>query len=187
MLDAYFFGYGSLVNSATHEFQPVYPATLRGWRRAWVARPERALCYLSAVSDPEGHIDGLIAPVPQADWSALDMREAAYQRHMQAHAIDHESPAAEIAVYAVAPSEMSSPGSRNPILLSYLDTVIEGFQTVYGDAGVAAFFATTAGWTAPILDDRASPQYRRATQPGPNITSRVDAALGDLGCNRILA
>uniref|UniRef100_UPI000A5B3968 DnaB-like helicase C-terminal domain-containing protein n=1 Tax=Leisingera sp. F5 TaxID=1813816 RepID=UPI000A5B3968 len=31
----YFFGYGSLVNAATHDFSDPQPAHLSGWRRAW--------------------------------------------------------------------------------------------------------------------------------------------------------
>ncbi|MDX5384038.1 MAG: gamma-glutamylcyclotransferase, partial [Rhodobacterales bacterium] len=35
MKDAFFFGYGSLVNRATHDYGQARAATLPGWRRAW--------------------------------------------------------------------------------------------------------------------------------------------------------
>ena len=30
-----FFGYGSLVNRATHDYRQAVPARLKGWRRVW--------------------------------------------------------------------------------------------------------------------------------------------------------
>ncbi len=82
MEHTYFFGYGSLVNRTTHDHTPVHRARLHGWRRAWRAVPDRALCYLTAVRDPDAHIDGLIAPVPGDSWADLDRREGgAPRRH----------------------------------------------------------------------------------------------------------
>lgn len=47
----------------------------------------------------------------------------------------------------------------------------------FGEAGVARFFATTDGWDAPILDDRAKPQYPRAQQLSSAETALVDRML----------
>ncbi|KUF10545.1 gamma-glutamylcyclotransferase family protein [Pseudoponticoccus marisrubri] len=181
MQHAYFFGYGSLVNRMTHGFTPVHRARVSGWRRAWRAVPERDLCVLTAVADPAGEIDGLIAPVPEEGWAALDLREAAYERHEATGDVRHAARAEQIAIYAVSPARGRAPGPDNPILLSYLDVVIEGYLAEYGRAGAEAFFDTTAGWQAPILDDRAAPRYVRATRPEPEVRAIVDAALARLG------
>jgi hypothetical protein len=182
MQDMFFFGYGSLVNAATHGHAPVFAARAKGWRRAWVKVPERDLCYLTAVPDAGCEIDGLIAPVPAGGWAALDAREAAYLRHDHRRDIHHDTDAANVAIYAIAPERIAPPGDDNPILLSYLDTVIQGYLQVYGTSGAETFFETTSGWQAPILNDRAARRYPRATALETEEHALVDAALARLGC-----
>ncbi|WP_121629547.1 gamma-glutamylcyclotransferase family protein [Tropicibacter alexandrii] len=186
MTNAYFFGYGSLVNRLTHGYTPTRPARLKGWRRAWRAVPERDLCFLTAVPAPGEEILGLIAPVPAEGWATLDLREAAYERLDGTDAVLHDSDAAQIAVYAIAPGRVSVPGPQNPILLSYLDVVIQGYLTEYGAEGARHFLDTTDGWDAPILNDRAAPRYPRAQSLTEEERATVDAALRDFG-SRVLA
>lgn len=150
-----FFGYGSLVNAATHDYPDTRPATLDGWRRVWVHTSARPVAYLSA-EPAQAQIDGLTAAVPGGDWDALDLREAAYERHPIATVCGTQAQ-----VYAV-PQDPKVPAQPHPILLSYLDVVVQGYAQVFGEDGVARFFATTAGWDSPILDDRAAPRYPRA-------------------------
>ncbi len=187
MLHTYFFGYGSLVNRTTHGHAPVHRATLHGWHRAWRAVPERALCYLTAVRDPDSSIEGLIAPVPGDSWAELDRREGAYERHAATHALDHDSDATEVVVYAIDPDRHSPPGPDNPILLSYLDVVVAGYLAEYGPAGPQRFFETTLGWQAPILDDRNTPRYARARPLTDEIRTLTDAGLDALGSRIITA
>lgn len=187
MQHIYFFGYGSLVNRDTHDHAPVHRATLHGWHRAWRAVPDRALCYLTAVRDPDGSIDGLIAPVPGESWAELDQREAAYGRHPVTDTLDHASDATEVVVYAIDPDRHSPPGADNPILLSYLDVVIAGFLAEYGPAGPQRFFETTLGWQAPILNDRAAPRYSRARPLTDEIRTLTDAGLDALGSRIIIS
>ena len=177
MTNAYFFGYGSLVNRLTHGFAPAHTARLRGWRRAWRAVPERDLCYLTAVPSPGDEILGLIAPVPDDGWATLDLREAAYERLDGTEAILHDSDAVQIAVYAIAPGRVTPPGPDNPILLSYLDVVIQGYLSEFGPDGAEHFLDTTDGWGAPILNDRAAPRYPRAQLLTEEERATVDAAL----------
>ena len=102
MAEPYFFGYGSLVNLATHDFPDPRPARLKGWRRAWRHTDLRPVAFLTAVPDPACEIDGMIAHVPKNDWAALDEREWAYDRIPATHAITHPlKTEVEIAVYAV--------------------------------------------------------------------------------------
>jgi len=160
--DAYFFGYGSLVNRATHAFARAVPAQLYGWRRIWRHTTLRPVAYLTVVPDEGSEIDGLIAPVPGAHWPALDAREAAYVRAPAAHQVRHALPhAPEIAVYTIPEGHHGAPTHAHPILLSYIDVVVQGYLREFGEAGVARFFETTHGWDAPILDDRAAPRYPR--------------------------
>lgn len=90
MHDPFFFGYGSPVNRATHDFPQATQARVRGWRRAWRHMVLREVAYLSAVPDPDAEIDGQLAAVPGHDWAALDHRNRADDRHKVCHAIEHE-------------------------------------------------------------------------------------------------
>ena len=186
MQAAYFFGYGSLVNRQTHAFTPVHRATAKGWRRAWRVTPDRDIAFLTAVADPDGSIDGLIAPVPEGGWAVLDEREFAYERRPAAHQVKSEEAAPEeVAIYAIAPDRLREPDDDHPVLLSYLDVVVQGYLAEFGPAGATHFFETTDGWDVPILDDRADPRYPRAQTLGAEETAVVDEWLGRRGC-RIL-
>ncbi|SLN28495.1 hypothetical protein ROG8370_01098 [Roseovarius gaetbuli] len=181
--DAYFFGYGSLVNRDTHVFDAAHPAKLRGWRRVWRPTELRPVAFLTVVPDPASTIDGLIAAVPGADWPALDLREAAYARVPAHDQVTHSLPhRPEIAVYSIPEGAHGTPSIAHPILLSYLDVVVQGYAREFGPEGVARFFDTTHGWEAPILDDRAAPRY-----PRHQILSAAERGLADDHLERVNA
>lgn len=182
---ACFFGYGSLVNRATHSYPGAIPARLPGWRRVWVHTAARPVAYLSAEPAPGVVIDGLLAEVPGGDWSALDLREAAYLRHPVD--VDCAGQGRSAQVYAVPPDGAVPPRTRHPVLLSYLDAVVQGFLREWGPEGVQRFFATTAGWDAPFLDDRAAPRYPRAQRLDAAETALVNDGLARVGARRITA
>lgn len=154
------FGYGSLVNRRSHGAHKARPARLSGWRREWCQTALRPVPFLSIRRSREGSLTGLIAEVDRGDWATLDAREFAYDRH--AVEIDDHGltlrPAVQ--VYAIAPRHRTETAG-GPILLSYLDVVVQGYFHEFGEAGVAEFFATTEGWRRPVLDDRAAPRYSR--------------------------
>ncbi|WP_093027952.1 gamma-glutamylcyclotransferase family protein [Ruegeria marina] len=178
MPDPYFFGYGSLVNLSTHDFPDPRPARLKGWRRVWRHTDLRQVAFLTATPATDCEIDGMIAHVPNDDWAALDAREWAYDRVPVTDAVSHDLPhPAEIAVYAVAAERQSPPSTRYPILLSYIDVVVQGYLHRFGEPGVERFFATTGGWEAPIIDDRAEPRYPRHQALKPAETALVDVHL----------
>ena len=85
--------------------------------------------------------------------------------------------AATIVSGAIAERAHEDPTERNPILLSYLDTVVQGFLTHWGRNGVDRFFASTDGWSAPILNDRDAPIYSRVQRTTEAERDLVDALL----------
>lgn len=179
--DPYFFGYGSLVNQATHDFTDPRPARLSGWCRAWRHTDLRPLAFLTAISAPGLEIDGMIAHVPGGDWAALDEREYAYERVPVSPAVTHGlTQPIDIAVYSVPVTRHGTPTERLPILLSYLDVVIQGYLHVFGETGADRFFATTRGWDSPVLNDRARPRYPRHQQLTQQQTAFVDDRLAAL-------
>ena len=180
--DPYFFGYGSLVNRATHAFANPQPARLRGWRRGWRHTDLRPVAFLTALPDPDCTIEGLIAQVPGADWVALDEREYAYDRVPASEAVTHDLGAGlDIAVYAVPDHRHVVPDLAHPILLSYVDVVVQGYLREFGSEGADRFFATTSGWDVPILNDRENPRYPRHQQLDATETSFVDGRLAAVG------
>lgn len=171
------FGYGSLVNRATHACAPARPARLTGWRRAWRYTAQRAGPYLTAVRSPGDAIDGLVAAIPGGDWAALDLREAGYDRL--------PTPLPGVMIYAVPDPGGPAPRGTDAIRLSYVDVVLQGFLHEYGPQGVTRFATTTDGWDIPILNDRAAPQYPRHQHLSPDETALVDTTLRDLGARVI--
>jgi hypothetical protein len=182
MSDPCFFGYGSLVNRSTHGYGLARRASLRGWRRAWRYTGFREGPFLTAVPCADSQIDGLVAQVPGADWRALDLRESGYARLPLGPELSIDGAGhAATQIYAVPAEDAVEPPERQPILLSYIDVVFQGYLREYGPAGVARFVATTDGWDAPVLDDRAAPRYPRHQQLDPAERALVDRHLADLG------
>lgn len=175
-----FFGYGSLVNAATHDYPNTRPATLRGWRRQWVQSSTRNVAFLTVKPDPLSQIAGLIADIGDIGWDILDQREAAYDRHV----LD-SSGFEGITLYRAKSNAMAPLGSGFPILLSYLDCVSQGFNTIYGTDGVRDFFRTTTGWDTPILNDRAAPIYPRAQSLLAAETKLTDDHIAMVGAQLI--
>ncbi len=167
-----FFGYGSLVNLATHIYQNPQKASISGWRREWVTANNHNVAYLSVRPDPNCTIDGMKADVAGIGWDALDERETGYNR------LDPTD--TDFQIYVVDPHSIVSTGPAKPILLSYLDCVIQGFHTHYGTDGVARFFETTAAWDRPVLDDRKAPLYPRAQVLSPTEIGLVNEHLEHL-------
>ncbi|MGR3291953.1 MAG: gamma-glutamylcyclotransferase family protein [Paracoccaceae bacterium] len=161
MSEQFIFGYGSLVNRATHDYTEIERAELHGWRREWHYTTLRDLAYLSATPDPDGSIIGVTLKAPQND-SKLEDRERAYQRSNVSRQVVRSGTAKiDIEIFAISPALCRPTGPRSALLLSYIDVVVQGFLQEYGEPGVQNFFETTHGWGAPILNDRAAPVYPR--------------------------
>lgn len=177
----YFFGYGSLVNRATHSYPDASPAQLDGWQRVWRHTDWHATAFLSVEPAKDAQIDGLIAHVPNSDWGALDAREGGYRRTPSNGAVRHTAdPDIDIAHYVVAGTWEGGQPTQKPILLSYVDVVIQGFLQEFGKPGAARFFTTTNGWETPILNDRAAPRYPRHQTLTAEETAFVDTHLTKL-------
>ncbi|MEM8630584.1 MAG: gamma-glutamylcyclotransferase family protein [Pseudomonadota bacterium] len=179
MDDPAFFGYGSLVNLGTHDYPNARRARVSGWRRVWRHTDLRPLAYLSVEPAVGVTIDGITASVPGGDWAALDAREAAYARHDTLAEEHGLGTARTVQIYAV-PVPQTPVASEHPILLSYLDVVLQGYLQQFGEPGVAAFIETTAGWQAGVLNDRRAPVYPRHRVLDSAERSVVDGVLAQL-------
>jgi len=185
MSDPFFFGYGSLVNRATHSFPQATKAVATGWGRTWKRTRLREVAFLTAVARPGAQIEGLIAAVPGADWAGLDAREWAYHRLPVGEIVHDHGGDLDIQIYRTKPEHDADGSEAHPILLSYLDTVVQGYLNEFGVAGALRFFETTEGWESPVLDDRAAPRYPRAQHLDAVELDFVDAQLRAVGSERI--
>lgn len=176
------FGYGSLVNGATHDYGDLHRAELRGWRREWHFTSLRDLAYLSASPDENACIKGVVIVVPMAD-PALENREAAYGRHHVGHQVSAPTTqAVDTRVFAIPKHVHRKPGANSTLLLSYIDVVVQGYHRMFGEDGVRDFFETTQGWGAPVIDDRSAPIY-----PRHQTLSREETQLTDHWLNSLSA
>lgn len=182
MSDPYFFGYGSLVNTKTHVYQDARPAKLSGWRRVWKRTDVRDMAFLTIVPAADTTLLGLIAKVPSANWDALDEREVGYDRLVATDMITHDIvDTPELAIYAIPETTRFAPTPDHPILLSYLDVVLQGYLHVFGAEGVQHFMETTDGWDTVVLNDRDNPIYPRAQTLSAEETALVDRCLKQVG------
>lgn len=182
MKHPHFFGYGSLVNRNTHDFTPIHSSRITGWRRIWQRAPNRPAAFLSVIAETDAQIDGVIAPVPNDDWVALDAREFSYSRLAVTDAVQHSAlDVRDISIYAIPPESAAPPDSDHPILLSYVDAVLQGYLREFGEDGAARFVATTEGWDTPVRNDRDAPVYPRAQRLTPAEQSWVDDMLLSAG------
>ena len=170
-----YFGYGSLVNLETLQtpYLSAHPARLKGWKRAWKARPKIAgsfapidgLAFLSVEPCAETTIEGMVIVDHRASLPALDKREALYDRTQLSHG-DVEFvetnplvPDQELFVYVAQPNAGDTTAR---ILRSYLDVVLRGFHGHFGEQGIERFVSSTANFHWPIHEDRHDPVYPRA-------------------------
>ena len=179
MSNKFFFGYGSLVNTSSHNFDDVSNARLVGWRRVWQRTNLRNFSFLSVHKSDDFSIDGVIASVPDGHWSRLDEREAGYDRIIGSTMVEHTSPRADTISFYQIPDHNLDSVKKCPILLSYLDVVLMGFLQRFGEQGFSNFFETTDQWDCGIFYDRNNPRYPRAQEYENDFYSCVDNAITD--------
>ena len=164
---ACFFGFGSLVNTGTHRYEAFTPASVIGWKRAWINNDRYDHAFLGVVPDANTQIQGLMAVVPNNDWAELDTREVGYSRRVLGTGEwAAEAPSSQtiqdtpndVQMYVHKSGEYATPAKK--ILWSYLETVLYGYYQWFGPEGVEAFISTTTAWT-DIVDDREGPIYPR--------------------------
>lgn len=169
-----YFGYGSLVNRATlrTEIVTAYPARLSGYRRVWRPRPAHAPKFggigpavLTSQRAEGASIDGLLVIDRLENLPDVDQRENLYRRNditTSDLAFVNDAPALDFPLFVYEqdyePEEGAAP---SPILRSYLDAVMQGFLTVFGEEGLARFISETDGFDLPIHEDRDDPVYPR--------------------------
>ena len=180
MCDPYFFGYGSLVNLSTHDYADPRAASLKGWRRMWLNTYMRGAAFLSVHPAVHQEIKGVVARVPKANWYDLDLRETGYSRHNVSEFVEVEaSQPSSCSVYVADLTKETDSKQKSPILMSYLDVVLQGFFQIYGETGLDHFLESTDGWDRPIQNDRAKPIYPRNRELSAFETELIDYKISE--------
>ena len=167
-----YFGYGSLVNRATHRRDVVdcIPARLLGWRRHWRPRPDMPgfpAALLSIRREEGAGCDGLLVIDRADNLAAVDAREARYNRvRLHASELNLISAVPADCPIFVYEAKADIPVHPQPpkILQSYLDAVLQGFRAVHGEEGVRRFLEETEGFGIARHLDRDEPVYPRAVK-----------------------
>lgn len=167
-----YFGYGSLVNKRTlrTKFLGIRRAEVFGWRRAWLPRKGQSMALLSVRPDAGATTQGVVVYDLADHLPSVDEREAAYHRRvvMPGHITirGHALRDIPLFIYEGKPEEPDAAQTGAAILQSYLDAVLQGFLSLYGDAGLRRFVTETEGFETSILRDRAAPLYPRPVTLG---------------------
>ena len=162
-----YFGYGSLVNKRTlrTKFLGIRRAEVLGWRRAWLPRKGQSMALLSVRPDDGAETQGVVVYDLADHLPSVDEREAAYHRRvvMPGHIVIRGQvlPDVPLFIYEGKPEEPDASQTGAAILQSYLDAVMQGFFSLYGEAGLRRFMDETEGFETAVLRDRVAPLYPR--------------------------
>ena len=141
-------------------------------------------------------VDGMIVTVDSSELPALDAREKGYKRLELArsdfdfvHTGSVESDLAStnsadcvaetVYMYVSEDQNAAYACAEFPLLQSYVDCVMAGFETEFGADGLQRFIDSTLGWSAPMLEDRADPRYVRSVSLSAHQAKRYDELLAE--------
>ena len=188
-----YFGYGSLVNRATHRTDIIgySKVTLKGWRREWLARPNNSfgnVVLLSVKRCENSEIDGLLVFDHARNQASLDERENNYDRHIVADSsiTEHNSTISDLSasrtkqvtsIYVATPFPQPEEHQQYRILRSYLDAVMQGYLNKFGEEGVARFVNSTDNFDVGVYEDRNDPRYPRSVATTQKEQSLFDSLV----------
>ena len=186
-----YFGYGSLVNLETLRtpFLEAHPARVTGWERVWLARPKvpgsfvpiDGLAFLSVRPNRSQTIDGMLIVDHKSSLASLDEREALYQRHevtSDGLEIIGDYDGHKQSYIYVADAVDAQPDAR--ILRSYIDAVMQGYLTHFGEEGVLRMLNSTRNFGLEILEDRDDPIYPRPVSLQKKEADFFDSAISEM-------
>lgn len=188
----YYFGYGSLVNRETRPADELAsPARLKGWRRVWEHRIQHADLQRRSTSmsiepmpvDPavsSRGIDGVVVRLEKDLLPVLDQRESGYERLVlpaDVFELPAELKTDRVIVYRSLPQNRNLADDAHPVLQSYVDCIMAGYQRMFGDNGLQDLISSTRGWERPVLNDRRFPRYPRSVIVDQQSLNHFDASI----------
>lgn len=102
------------------------------------------------------------------------------------HAFADAHPAGpHVQVYSIPEGRHGRPDATHPVLLSYIDVVVQGYLREFGEVDVQRFFETTDGWDGPVPDDRTAPICSRHQMLSSDERTLVDDWLQEVGARAV--
>ncbi len=146
-------------------------AALKGWQRVWNHRVinahERQPCTSLSIEPAQGIIHGVLVQIPEHELAILDQRESGYERmclDADEFVLPEDLDVQQIYVYRSLQHNRMLAEGEYPVVQSYVDCVMAGYLTRFGDEGLQQLLHTTRGWDRPMLNDRHAPTYPRHVQ-----------------------
>ncbi|MBC7006006.1 gamma-glutamylcyclotransferase [Photobacterium sp. BZF1] len=160
----YIFGYGSLINHAsrllTGQAKEAQPVTVNGLQRHWgkVDGSYRISPLVAALGD--GRCNGVLVRVDEKALQQFDHRERGYRRiELDPTQVETHRPlGGDIPVWVYTKDDHEPPCHQQPIMQTYVDTVLAGCLSISGSFA-KTFVETTIGWHHPLENDRHQPKY----------------------------
>jgi len=189
-------GHRALINAHTRSEQTpgndaIHAANHSGWT---VLSVEHRGYKADLPGKSVGAVEGMIVTVDRTELPALDAREKGYKRLELArsdfefmdtgdiesgHSSSTLADAVAETIYMYVSEEKNAAYAcaEFPLLQSYVDCVMAGFESEFGSAGLQRFIDTTLGWSAPMLEDRSDPRYVRSVSLCAQQARRYDNLL----------
>jgi len=178
----YIVGYGSLMEESSRKrtspsASEALPATVKGFRRAWIARGSAvgfSTTFLGVVPDADAVLNAVVYELPYEEAERTDARERSYCRaavppdRLRMHG-GFPAPDGEVWIYVGKPENSKAPDARYPIVQSYVDIFLSGCLQAQDKLGAEGFarecVRTTHGWSKHWVNDRIYPRRPFIHQP----------------------
>lgn len=183
------FGYGSLVNRKTWDFQAEYfKCSIIEWKRHWgqaIQVGQRLVSALTVHPQHTANLRGILIKTDAETCKMIDIREMGYKRvSLPSDCVKlqnrmDESQIVNGSIYTYTSDHIKPHRIRKkPVILqSYIDVVADGFYNEFGERGFWEFFEDTLGWELQILNDRNRPLYPRAVDIPKTLLKMIDHAI----------
>ncbi|PSU24036.1 gamma-glutamylcyclotransferase [Photobacterium phosphoreum] len=162
----YIFGYGSLINAysrqRTGNTGNAIPVLVDGLQRYWGKIEGSYPISPLVVVQEKGQCNGVLVEVDTLALAEFDKREHGYQRvEIQwdnITGVGNQPLEVKGSVWVYVNNDFCSPCCQNPIIQSYVDTVLAGCLAI-SPQFAELFMLTTKGWQHAYENDRHQPKY----------------------------
>lgn len=178
----FIFGYGSLINAASRELTGqtgrAFPAIAHGFKRSWGKIDGSYILSPLVVSQGAGSTNGVLIEIAEQELSEFDRREAGYYRvEIPGDCLELiEETKINQPVWIYVKDDACTPCPEQPIVQTYVDTVLAGCLTVSGEF-TRHFIDNTEGWHHHFENDRHAPRYTRMAGVSDEHRSEIDRML----------
>lgn len=179
----YIFGYGSLINphsrQRTGQTGNSYPVSISGLTRHFGKIDSRYSISPLAAQLGEGECNGVLVEVDDTALAQFDLREKGYQRiaiKPEQVTFSQKPITLHGPIWAYVRPNPDTPCNEQPIVQSYIDTVLAGCLSISYEFA-HTFVNTTDGWQHTLINDRDNPIYGNLAGVHDHHRQQIDQLL----------